>query len=80
MSIDIIESKLKSIILEYIDVDESAITSQTNLVCDMGVDSFSLISMMSSIEEEFNIHIPDGALVDFRTVSDVVNYINTAVA
>lgn len=80
MSIENIETKLKGIICDYVDVDPSLIDSNMNLAADIGLDSFALFSMICSIEDEFHVSIPDGALSSFNTLSDMINYISIAAA
>ena len=75
MSESDIEMKLKEILSDYIDVDSSEINSQMSLNSEMGIDSFSLVSLICSIENEFSVEIPDYELVKFQTLGDVVSYI-----
>ena len=70
-----IELKLKDIIGNYVEMDSSEINSQMSLNSEMGIDSFSLVSLICSIENEFGVEIPDYELVKFQTLGDVVSYI-----
>ena len=67
--------ELKKIICNYIDVEPDSIQDDMSLNAELGLDSFSLISMLVEIEENFNIEIPDYALRDFQTLEDLYSYI-----
>lgn len=70
--------KLKNILKDYtqndIEIDES-----TNLKNDLGLNSLDLANLACSVEDEFNIEIPDNSLKDFKTVGDVISFIENAV-
>ena len=68
-----IEQIIREIILSnLLNPKEVNISAQTNLVKDIGMDSISLIMMVVSIEEKFNIELPD----DFLTEDNLSSYSN----
>ena len=69
--------KLKDIISEYVGVPASQIDSKMSLSGDIGLDSFGLISLLCSIEDAFNVKIPDNELSNFQTFEDLANYVTT---
>ena len=64
--------QIKEILKDTMDIDESKITLDAKLKEDLELDSFELIM---SAEEEFGIEIPDEDVMNFKTVNDIVNYI-----
>lgn len=70
--------KIKSIICEYIDTTPDQIDDNMSLSGDIGLDSFGLISMLSSIEEEFHVDIPEYELKNFQTLNDLYAYVVNA--
>ena len=42
---------------------------------DLGLTSFDVISIVSAFEEEFDIEVPDRAIMDFVTVGDIVSFL-----
>ena len=42
----------------------------------LGIDSLGLIEMMFLVEDRFGIVLPDDHTTDFKTIDDVVNYID----
>ncbi len=77
MSSEIIE-KLKSIIQPYLDEDEidvNEIKLHSNLIQDLGLDSFYVIDLIIDIETEFDITIDNDQISQFETVESVVRVI-----
>lgn len=55
--------------------DPSAIPSDQDLYRDIGVKSTAALDLLLSLEEEFNVSIPDQEFGDARTVSSLVKLI-----
>jgi len=70
-----IATRLKRIIHEHLDVDESKITLEAAFIDDLGADSLSLVELVLAFEEAFEIEIPDEDTEKIRTVQDSVDYI-----
>ena len=68
--------KLKSLLVEELNVEESAITMDAELANDLGVNSLELADLILLCEEKFNLVIDDEDLHTFITVGDVVNYLD----
>ncbi len=67
--------KVKKIIAEQLDFDESEITAESSIADDLGADSLDVVDMIMTFEDEFGIEIPDEAVETIKTVGDVVKYI-----
>lgn len=67
--------KMKEIIAEQLNVDESEIELETSFKDDLGADSLDLFELVMSLEEEYDIEIPSDDLNDLNTVEDVINYL-----
>ena len=67
--------KVVSIICEQFDLEESQITMETGVTDDLGADSLDLVEVLSAIEYELDVEIPDEALENLKTVGDLVKYI-----
>lgn len=67
--------KMKSIIAEQLDVEESEIQETTSFKDDLGVDSLDLFELVMSLEEEYNVEIPSEDLEGLKTVGDVMKYL-----
>lgn len=67
--------QIKEILKDTMDIDESKITLDAKLKEDLELDSLDSVELIMSAEEEFGIEIPDKDVMNFKTVNDIVNYI-----
>ena len=72
---NIIFEKLKKILSEQLEINESLITLESNIVDDLGASSLDLVDLAMSVEDEFGIEVPDELIETVQTVGDVVNFI-----
>lgn len=75
MSEQEIFEKLKKIILEQLGTSEESITMEATFVDDLSADSLDIVELIMSLEEEFDMEIPDTEAEKIVTVGDVVKYI-----
>ncbi len=69
--------KVKSIIVEQLDTDEAEVTMDATIQDDLGADSLDVVDLVMSIEESFDIEIPDEEVEGIKTVGDIVKYIES---
>ena len=67
--------KVKAILAEQFDVEEDKITADTDLQEDLGADSLDVVDLLMSIEDEFEVEIPDEEIENIKTVGSLVSYI-----
>ncbi|MGN0589068.1 MAG: acyl carrier protein [Ruminiclostridium sp.] len=67
--------KVKSIIVDQLDVDEEKVTMNANIQDDLGADSLDIVDLVMSFEDEFDLEIPDDQVETIKTVGDVVKFI-----
>lgn len=67
--------KMKKILAEQLDADIDSITMETDIQDDLGADSLDVVEMLMSIEDEFELEIPDDQIENLKTVGSVVEYI-----
>ena len=67
--------KIKDIIVEQLDVEEDAVTMEASITEDLGADSLDVVDLVMSIEESFDVEIPDEEVENIKTVGDIVKYI-----
>lgn len=67
--------KLVKIICEQFDVSDEDIYNDTILTEDLELDSMDIVDLVMTIEDEFNIELPDEALEEIVTVADLARYI-----
>jgi len=69
--------KVKQLLVEELQIDESEITLDAELSRDLGINSIDLADLILRCEEQFNIEIPEDDANEFITVGDVVNYLES---
>lgn len=69
--------KLKEIVADQLDVEAEKVTMDSNITEDLGADSLDTVDLVMSIEEVFDIEIPDEAVENIKTIGDIVNYIES---
>lgn len=67
--------KLKDIIADQLSVDADEVTMDSNIQDDLGADSLDVVDLITTIEDEFDLSIPDEAVEEIKTVGDIANYI-----
>lgn len=75
MSENEIFEKLKKLIVDELGSKEEDVTLDATFVDDLSADSLDIVELVMSIEEEFEIEIPDSEAEKITTVRDVVEYI-----
>ena len=71
--------KVRDILAEQLEIDPETITLDTNIIEDLDADSLDFVEMITSIEDEFNIVVTDEKVGDFKTVRQVVEFLETLV-
>lgn len=71
--------KIKLILSQQLDVEEDQITMETDIEEDLGADSLDMVDLLMSIEDEFDIEVPDEDIENIKTVGDIVKYIESRV-
>ncbi|MEC8605954.1 MAG: acyl carrier protein, partial [Bacteroidota bacterium] len=54
-----VKSKVISIIVDKLGVDEGEVTNEASFTNDLGADSLDTVELIMEFEKEFNIAIPD---------------------
>ena len=67
--------KVKAILAEQFDAEEDKITADTDLQEDLGADSLDVVDLLMSIEDEFEVEVPDEEIENIKTVGSLVSYI-----
>jgi acyl carrier protein len=70
--------KIREIIAKQLRIDESKITSDSNIIEDLGADSLDVVEMLMTIEDNMGIVVSDDDAADLKTVGDVATYLEKA--
>jgi acyl carrier protein len=66
---------IERIISDNLNLKESDITDNKKFIEDLNADSLSIVEILMSIEEEFDIEIPDEDANELLTVGEMKQYI-----
>jgi len=70
-----LEQLIKKLVAEQLDVTEEQVTSEARFIDDLGADSLDIVELVMTIEEEFDIEIPDEDAEGIATVGDAIAYV-----
>lgn len=71
--------KVREILCEQLDLEEDTVTMESNIADDLGADSLDVVDMLMSLEDEFDVEIPDEEIENMKTVGNLVKYIEANV-
>lgn len=70
--------KIQQIIVDELGVDASEVTLSASISDDLGADSLDAVELIMAIEDEFDIKVSDEAAQAFKTVEQIVSFIEGA--
>ena len=73
-----LESKIKQLIAEQLNVEMTAIKNSSRFIEDLGADSLDIVELVMAMEESFDLDISDDQAENLLTVAHVLDYIKTA--
>ena len=73
-------NKMKKLVAERLEIDESKVTEAASFRDDLGADSLDTYELVYAIEEELGITIPDEKANEFNTVGDALEFIHSELA
>lgn len=68
-------NKVKALIAEQMNIDESKISPDSNIIKDLGADSLDIVEMLMNVESEWGLVIDDEDVPKLQRIKDVVAYI-----
>ncbi len=70
-----VKSRVVSIIVDKLGVEESEVSPEASFTNDLGADSLDTVELIMEFEKEFNIAIPDDQAENIQTVGEAISYI-----
>ena len=68
--------KIRDIIVEQLDLDDAdSLTMETSLKDDLDADSLDAVEVIMALEDKYDIEIAEEDAENFKTIADIVNYI-----
>ncbi len=71
--------KIRTILCDQLDLEEDNVTMNSDIMDDFEADSLDVVDLVMSIEDEFSVEVADEEIENFKTVGDVVRYIEEKV-
>lgn len=68
-------NKVVEIIREQLGADDKEITMETSLMKDLEADSLDAVEIIMALEDEFSVEIPDTEAENFKSIGDIVKFI-----
>lgn len=69
-------AQLTAVVVDQLDIDPATIVEDAAFVEDLGADSLDLLQLLTALEEEFDIQIPDEKFESISTVGDVLDLLS----
>ncbi len=70
-------AEVRTVLAKQLRKPEDIIKPESKIIDDLGADSLNILMLLMTIEEDFGIKVPDEELADFRTVGDVVSFLES---
>lgn len=67
--------QLRNIICTQLKLQPSQVTMESSMADELGADSLDLVDVIMSVEDVFDVEIPDEEVEKLRCVGDLVHYI-----
>ena len=71
--------KVRDILCDQLDVNEEEVTMDSSIAEDLGADSLDVVDLIMSLEDEFDMEVPDEQVEAIKTVGDLVRFIEQSV-
>ena len=70
---------VRDVIVETVGGEAAAVTPEARLNEDLGADSLAAMELIMALEEKLDIEIDDAELDQFKTLNDLVSYLENKV-
>lgn len=67
--------KVKEIIANYIGKDVNDINLEMDIIEDLNINSYDIMSIIGKFEQAFDIEVPDRDIRHFKKINDIVDYL-----
>jgi acyl carrier protein len=74
-----LEAKVTDLIVEQLGVSKEEAVMNASFIDDLGADSLDIVELVMTLEETFDIEIPDDDAEKMQTIADAVGYLKDRV-
>jgi acyl carrier protein len=75
-----VEEAVKETLLQILDIEEEDITPTANFIDDLKATSIDMVEIVTTLQNTFDVDIPEPEIARLRTVQDVVDCLKLAIA
>ena len=73
-------ARVRALVADQLGVDSASVTKDASLLDDLGADSLDVVELVMSLEDTFDIEVPDEEVEGMRTIGDIEQYVVAHVA
>jgi len=74
-----LEARVTDLIVEQLGVSKEEAVVNASFVDDLGADSLDIVELVMTLEETFDIEIPDDDAEKMQTINDAIIYLKERV-
>ncbi|NLC26374.1 MAG: acyl carrier protein [Fastidiosipila sp.] len=67
---------VQELLADQLSIESETIEMSSNFIDDLNADSLDIVELIMTLEQEFNLSIPDEEAERIRTVGDAVDFIS----
>lgn len=71
--------RVKNVVAKQLGLEASEVNVKASFTDDLGIDSLEIFEIVMSLEEEFEIEIPNEDIEDIKSVEDISKYIESKI-
>ena len=73
--LNMVYERIKEILADQLDAAADSMSMDSDIAADLGADSLDVVELLMTIEDEFDVEIPDEEIENIKTIGDLVKYI-----
>jgi len=77
---DQMRDRIRNLVADQLGVDVAEVAPTATILDDLGADSLDVVELVMSLEDTFDIEVPDDEVEGMRTVGDIQRYVIEHVA
>jgi acyl carrier protein len=75
-----LSGRIQSIVADQLGVDIADVTKDASILDDLGADSLDVVELVMTLEDSFDIDVPDEAVEELRTIGDVQRFVESHIS
>jgi acyl carrier protein len=72
-----LSDRIQSIVADQLGVERVEVTKDASILDDLGADSLDVVELVMTLEEIFDIEVPDDAVEEMRTIGDIQRFVES---